>query len=149
MLWPSPADRPRTAPSAVADPSGRTFLFSLTNAHGRAVKLRLKDSERSRALNIARGPFGPGFGGGADLRLMCGKAAARSRGCYSDPTQPAFELDPDSDVGRGNDGDGVSAAAGPPPPVDLAYDKSLLAGDDGKGAAFCFFAAGEIECWQL
>jgi hypothetical protein len=86
--WPSPVGRPRTAPSAVADPSGRTFLFSLTNAHGRAVKLRLKNSERGRALNIARGPFGPGFGGGADLRLMCGKAAGRSRGCYSDPAQP-------------------------------------------------------------
>jgi hypothetical protein len=136
----------------VADPSGRTFLFSLTNAHGRAVKLRLKNSERSRALNIARGPFGPGFGGGADLRLMCGKAAARSRGCYSDPTQPAFEIDNDSDVGLGGDGDGaagVSAGSGLPQPVDFAYDESLLAGDDGKGAAFCFFAAAEIECWQL
>jgi hypothetical protein len=59
----------------IGDRTGRTFLFSLSNLHGRAVKLRLKDSERAYALRVRCGEVGPGFGAGADLRLMFDKAA--------------------------------------------------------------------------
>lgn len=31
----------------------------------------------------------------------------------------------------------------------IAYDKTLLAGDDRKNRPYCTFAAEEIECWQL
>jgi hypothetical protein len=61
----------------VADPSGRTLLFSLVNAHGRAVKLRLKPGEQKSAVGCygAAHGSGPIFGGAVDLRLMCCAAA--------------------------------------------------------------------------
>ena len=42
----------------IADPSGATFLFSLVNAHKRAVKLRLKKCENYRAGMLWKG-YGP------------------------------------------------------------------------------------------
>jgi hypothetical protein len=120
--------------SHVADPSGRTFLFSLVNAHGRAVKLRLKEAQRDKALTAYGSGNGPCFGN-SDLCLMYGKAATDPQGSYGRPD--SFELDHETE-----------AAAGLPP-IDLAYDKSLLAGDDGKGQANVCFAAAEIEVYQL
>ena len=31
----------------------------------------------------------------------------------------------------------------------VKYDKTLLAGDDGEGLSVVYFAAAEIETWQL
>lgn len=31
----------------------------------------------------------------------------------------------------------------------IAYDNNLLTGDDGRKGNLVFFAAAEIECWQL
>ena len=118
--------------SHVADPSGRTFLFSLVNAHGRAVKLRLADGQHHSALNLTGAAWGPGFG--ADLRLMREKAANESNGCYASPY--SFELDEDSERAAGL------------PPIPFAYDKALLAGD-GSGCFGTFFAAAEIEVYEL
>jgi len=124
-----------TRRGSMADPSGRTFLFSLVNAHGRAVKLRLKDSQHRSALNLIGAAWGPGFGYGADLRLMWKKAANESDGCCTYPS--SFELDEDSERAAGL------------PPIPFAYDQTLLAGDDGKGKPWVDFTAAEIEVYQL
>jgi len=118
----------------VADPSGRTFLFSLVNAHGRPVKLRLKAGHHDKALYLNGG--GPGFGGGSDLRLMSrGRPANKEDGCSVFPY--SYELDR-----------AAEAAAGLPP-IPFAHDNTLLVGDDGQGHRLVEFAAAEIEMYQL
>ena len=132
--WPSPIGRPRTAPSAVADPSGRTFLFSLANAHGRSVKLRLKPCEHRFALNFEKVGSGPCFGSG-DLHLMWGEAADGPHGCFAQPN--SFDLDHEAE-----------AAAGLPA-IPFPYDQTLLAGDAGRHERGVVFAAAEIEVYEL
>ena len=133
LSWPADAATHR---GHVADPSGRTFLFSLVNAHGRPGKLRLKDSHREKALNFRGSGYGPGFGSGADLRLMWNaNSASHVQGCSAQ--QNSFKLDQEADADAGL------------PPIRFASDKTLLAGDDGRGQVFCDFAAVEIEVYQL
>ena len=133
VSWPADA---ATRIGYLPDPSGRTFLFSLVNAHGRVVKLRLKDSQHHFALNLNGAHCGPGFGSGADLRLMRKEANDRGHGCHAYPM--SFELDGDLERAVGL------------PPIPFAYDKALLAGDDGKGSrSWVEFAAAEIEVYQL
>lgn len=129
----------------MADPSGRTFLFSLTNAHGQAVKLRLKADHRDKALNLNGDDHGPGFGRGADLCLIRGAAADVSGACDTEPG--SFELDREAESAAGL------------PPIPFAYDKTLLAGvydnsdddDEAEEEAYDYvsFAAAEIEVYQL
>ena len=118
------------------DPSDRTFLFSLVNAHGRPAKLRLKGGESARAIHVKGSGYGPGFGGGADVRLMWGQQSANHAiGCFVHPR--SFEIDQDAE------------AAADLPPIRFAYDKTLLAEDDGAGGVAVSFAAEEIEAYQL
>jgi hypothetical protein len=131
ISWPADAAK-RNA--SVADPSGRTFLFSLENAHGRAVRLRLKRGDQRYAINLNGAASGPGFGYYADLRLMAGGLADKQCGCCTHPS--SFELDGESERATGL------------PPILFAYDKALLAGD-GKGTRWVYFAAAEIEVYQL
>jgi hypothetical protein len=131
VSWPADA---ADKPSCVADPSGRTFLFSLVNAHGRAVKLRLRDGHQRSALNLDGAAWGPGFGHAADLLLMSRKAANERGGCFSFPY--SFEFDGDSERAAGL------------PPIPFAYDEKLLAGDR-VGYYGGYFAAAEIEVYQL
>lgn len=119
----------------LSDPSSRTFLFSLVNAHGRAVKLRLKDDHRDQALKLCGSSSGPCFGKKDDLCLMRRKAAHEPQGCNTKPA--SFELDLEAETTAGL------------PPIPFAYDKTLLAGDDGKGKGHVCFAAAEIEVYQL
>ena len=51
ISWPADAGT-RASAGSVADPSGRTFIFSLVSAFGRAIKLRLKSTARSTALML-------------------------------------------------------------------------------------------------
>lgn len=121
----------------MADPTGRTFLFSIVNAHDRVVKLRLKADHRDKALNFSGSGFGPGFGDGADLLLMWDEVADEPGGCYTQPE--SFELDEDSERAAGL------------PPVPFSYDETLLAGvgDECDGRSRAYFAAAEIEVYQL
>ena len=115
---------------------GHTFLFSLVNAHGRPVKLRLKAGERGKALSMKGSGYGPGFSGGADVRLMWGQLAANQpQGCLVKPH--SFEVDPEAER---------EMAAQPLP---AGYDRTLLAGDDGAGGPGVHFAAAEIEVYQV
>ena len=130
VCWPDDASSKN-----VSDPSGRTFLFSLINTHGRPVKLRLKDGDCTFALCL-HGGWGPGFGGGADLCLMQqGRPANSNNGCCVYPE--SFELD-----------HAAESAAGLPP-IPFAYDKTLLAGGDGQEEEYVEFAAAEVEMYQL
>jgi len=106
VSWPATAHREE---SWVADPSGCTFLFSLVNAHGRSVKLRLWAQHREEAISLEGRANGPGFGRGADLRLMWNQKADGPQGCYTEPE--SFGLDHEAE-----------AAAGLPP-IPFAYDK--------------------------
>jgi len=118
----------------VADPSGRTFLFSLVNAHGRAVKLRLKPGEQKSAIGCYGAAHGPIFGGAVDLRLMWCAAADQPMGCLSRPLNSCFEIDQQTEAEAGR------------PPIPFRYGRSLLAGGERKKP---FFAAAEIEVYQL
>jgi hypothetical protein len=102
------------------------------------VKLRLKAAHRKKALSMKGGGCGPGFGGGADVRLMSNKAADEPRSCIARHDYGSFELDREAESAAGL------------PPIDFAYDKTLLAG----GAVeivnnWPHFAAAEIEVYQL
>jgi hypothetical protein len=132
VSWPTNA---ATHKACVADPSGRTFLFSLVNAHGRAVKLRLKDGQHNNAIKLNGATWGPGFGGGADKRLMRYRAANENDGCLAAPA--SFELDQESERAAGL------------PPIPFVYDNTLLAGDRGGFMFGGCFAAAEIEVYQL
>jgi len=131
VSWPADA---ATASRPVADPSSRTFLFSLANAHGRPVKLRLKEDQRDKALAVNGSGYGPSFGHN-DLWLIFGSSAILPHGCYVQPE--SFDLD-----------HGAEAAAGLLP-IPFEYDEKLLAGDDGADQAHVYFAAAEIEVYQL
>ena len=132
VSWPADAaERSRY----VADPYGRTFLFSLTNKHGRAVKLRLKDSHCDEALNLSGSHCGPAFGCDEDLQLMHAEAADEPQGCSTQPS--SFEIDHEAERQAGL------------PPIPFAYDKKLLAGRDGKARGYVYFAAAEIEVYKL
>jgi hypothetical protein len=133
VSWPADA---ATRDGFVADPSGRTCLFSLVNAHGRPVKLRLKAAHRKKALSMKGGGCGPGFGGAADLRLMrLGIAANQPRGCVTQPN--SFELDQEAE-----------AAAGLPS-IPFVHDKKLLGSAHDQSGDRAFFDAAEIEVYQL
>lgn len=117
VQWPKD---PKPSSVWVQDFSGRTCLFSLVNAHGVPIKLRLKLS--GSALN-PNARYGATFG---DLRLAhLDKAADAADGCSAQTY--AFEID---------------SAASPGLPAGLKYDETLLAGAS-------HFAAVEIEVWQL
>lgn len=117
VQWPK---NPEPSSGWVQDFTGRTCLFSLVNAHGVPIKLRLKLS--GSALN-PNARYGATFG---DLRLAhLDKAADAADGCSAQAY--AFEID---------------FAASPGLPAGLKYDETLLAGAS-------HFAAVEIEVWQL
>jgi hypothetical protein len=134
LSWPSIAS---FASASGYDQSGRTFLFSLANAHGRAVKLRLKNREAPAqgyhsALSFYSAGNGPGFGNG-ELSLLhsySGNSTIQS-------VQIAYELDHEAESAAGL------------PPIPFPYNWTLLAGDDGKQQTQISFAAAEIEVYQL
>ena len=118
----------------VHDPSDCTFLFSLVNAQGRAVKLRSKP-DKGYSVNLDGPSSGPGFGD-TDLRLMAGSAADEPHGCVVAGSH-SFQLDHEAERAAGL------------PPIPFEYDQKLLAGDDGKGESIVAFGAAEIEVYQL
>ena len=144
VRWPADA---ATRHDHVADPSGRTFLFSLVNAHGRAVKLRLQDDALDKALNFEKAGSGPCFGF-ADLDLMR-HGTALGHGCLAYPK--SFELDHKAEAQAGLS------------PIPFQYDASLLSGNRIRAVISRMhmrsrayrslddrcFAAAEIEVYQL
>ena len=51
-----PVSEPKNHSVKIADPMGTTFLFSLVNAHNRAIKLRLKESHKAHAGRVFSNP---------------------------------------------------------------------------------------------
>ena len=131
----TPLQWPKEDVGPVADPSGRTFLFSLSIAHGRAVRLKLTDAQRALSC---RKEFGRGFGRGCDLRVGFEEAMNAPRGCYTCPN--AFELD-----------HAAEAAAGLPA-IPFAYDGELLPGHERGIIAVnerTLFAAAEVAVYHV
>jgi len=129
-----------------ADPSGRTFLFSLSGAHGPAVKLRLKFGASGRALNVSRPLWGPAFGAGPDLRQLSPIGKLNDDGCPGcscTVTPVSCEIDRMADA----------AEVGLEPPLvdsDFAWNPALLAGGcaaETMGARV--FDAVEIVVYEL
>ena len=145
----TPINLPSTATFASTsgqDSSGRTFLFSLENAHGRAVKLRLKN----RVVPAGNGPVfhsalffpsanhGPSFGYG-ELALLQPRSPydATMSSSTAQSVQIAFELDHEAERAAGL------------PPIPFPYNWTLLAGADDQSGDRAFFDAAEIEVYQL
>ena len=100
------------------------------------MKLRLKADQRARALYLGGVGSGPGFGFGADVHLIWPSAANHRGGCLAVPS--SFELDHESE------------RADSLLPIPFVYDKTLLAGSDGRGSSpWVEFSAAEIEVYQL
>ncbi len=118
----------------IADPSGRTFIVSLVNKHGRSC--RLKFIEGHNAFAALKSGYGPAFGNnGHDLRLM-----VHGQGhCMPQ----SFELDAE-----------VESKAGLPK-LPFAYDCMLLSGVNDTPNRYyqqvqqSNFTPAEIECYTL
>lgn len=131
----SPLTRPARLPSdpaMLSDPSGRTCLLSLINAHARPCKLRL----RAGAAALWHRECGLTFGAGNDLSLGLCALPNTPKGCSATPSA-SFELDADCESRAGL------------APFAFPYDHTLLAGPDAARGTFAYFAAAEIETWQL
>jgi hypothetical protein len=118
--WPS-------AKGVVADPTGNSFLFSLVNASGKAVRFSLRDKDRAiqhcGAICIGAAKYEDGKPTGYSNVLLMHKGAAdqKDANAANDPKQHGtpYQLDDDAEC-----------------------DDTLLAGQH-------FFAAAEIEVFQL
>jgi hypothetical protein len=107
------------------DPSQRTFLFSLRNAHGRAFRLRLS-SDAGAVAGVST--CGALLGLGHDLAVAFRKPADQDDGCWAVPH--SYQLDTEKEVQDGQ------------PPLSFAYDDKTLGGAPS-------FAAAEVECFAL
>lgn len=115
--------------SYIADPSCRTCIVSLVNAHNRPFRLRLRSDKKEYAV-YAEEDDGPGFGAGCDVGLFL------HEGSYCYPA--SFELDQEAEQKAGLQ------------PLPFAYDKTLLSGvDDGKDRDCSYFSLAEVECYTL
>jgi hypothetical protein len=135
VSWPKPIE----AYQVLADPSGSSFLFSLTNKYQRPFRMSLKDKSRSISLDNSNGPrFGSDEKDAAgkwikfcNLMLMFdGRDARQESGCYANPHDDAtcaYQLDP--------------WKAGQEP-AGFQLDETTFAGSH-------FFAAAEIEVYSL
>jgi hypothetical protein len=134
VSWPKPTEKYAT----VADPSGSSFLFSLTNEYQRPFRMSLKDKSRSISLDDFNGPC---FGGEEEdaagkwikfcnLMLMYGgRDARREDGCCAIPQNDAtyaYRLD---DWNQDE-------------PLGFKLDETTFAGSQ-------YFAAAEIEVYSL
>lgn len=134
--WPKPSDEDVN----VADPSGRSFLFSLSNKYQRPFRLSLVDSTRAICSPADEDGTGPDFGGsdteGPDLKfpnfvlMNNGQPADAAKGncCNTPRDDKAYQLD--------------AWTAENPEPAEFKLDDTTFA-----GAAF--FAAAEIEVYQM
>ena len=120
--WPS-------AEGIIADPTGMSFLFSLVNGSGKAVRFSLREKGRAVQLTSTRVRFGASSGSGHGqsgwpnvILMHDGRAADEKKGNCA------------------NDVDG--GAAYQPDAAAFACDITFLAGQE-------FFAAAEIEVFQL
>ncbi len=122
VAWP-------TSLGAVADPSGRTCIVSLINAHDRPF--RLKQQKGSLEYAISRDENdGPCFGGGYDVAIWT------EDGTYCFSRSFVLDVEAESEAGL--------------PPLLFAYDKTLLSGvGDGEGEARSCFSLAELECFTL
>ncbi len=115
--------------SWIADPSRRTCIVSLVNAHGRPCRLKLKTVREQYAIHRNESG-GPCFGSGYDVALL----AIRDNSC----NPHSFELDTEAESAAGLS------------PLPFAYDKTLLSGvDDGKGVYTARFSLAELECFTI
>ena len=107
------------------------------------MKLSLKDADRDHALNFGGVGCGPGFGRGADLRLMAGQRAD-FRGCVLQlRSESSFHID--ECISRGAT---ASSLVGGRRVEDTKEDSGAGAGaapDPGRA----FFGAREIEVYQI
>ncbi len=125
----TPIAWPTDSAGWVADPSRRTCIVSLVNAHGRPCRLLLKAGEEKYAT-IRYGSDGPCFGRGFDVSIW------EEEGSYCKPN--SFELDAEAESDAGL------------PPLPCVYDKTLLSGvDSGKGVSYNCFSFAELECYTL
>jgi hypothetical protein len=134
LSWPADAG---TRDDNVADPSGRTFLFSLVNAFGRAVKLRLKSTARSAALMLQHN-WGPVFGTHGDLCLIDSRHQTNVKAAECGSFTPAsFEVDRAAEASR--------PAQRPLPSPFFFHHTLSRRGILGAPS----FSAAEIEVYQL
>ena len=117
------------ADGIVADPTGKSFLFSLASASSKAVRFSLREKGRALQLTSTRVRFGASNGSGHGqsgwpnfILMHDGRAADENRGNCA------------------NDVDG--GAAYQPDNAAFACDIAFLAGLE-------YFAAAEIEVFQL
>ncbi len=128
----TPVKWPSDDPGWFADPSGRTCIVSLVNAHHRPLRLQLKAGAESHAAYKTKSR-GPCFGAKvSDVDIMVPGSAQN----YCMPE--SFELDEAAEREAGL------------PPLPFKYDKTLLSGvDDGKGRNWSKFSLAELECYTL
>ncbi len=119
------------SPEYIPDPSARSCILSLVNAHDRSFRLRLKAGQEKFAAYKSK-KCGPSFGCGGDVGVW----ALAGGESFCDPK--SFELDQEAEEEAGL------------PELEFAYDKSLLSGiDDGEGNKLSQFEIDELECYTL
>lgn len=123
------------------DPSGTSFLFSLTNAHHRPLRFRLSDPTKMAVKTYAQtGPmFGNDGGGGSAVGCMKnGRPADALNGCWDRGMQGRnFELDL-----------ACEAKAGLPKPGFDPHATGFLSGSAVRaGVDFVDFGCEEFEVW--
>ena len=128
-LWPA-----ASSDATVADPSGRSFLFSLANATGRAGRFSLRDAASAIQLDgsdVSFGAYIPDSNGDAQAHpnfqlFRCGRAADQPGGNYAHLTYASSAYQPDEPA---SEVDSACAFFGRPDPE--------------------FFTAKEIEVYEV
>ncbi len=124
-----PVAWPTRSANWIADPSGRTCIVSLVNAHDRPFRLKLKAGKEMYAIYRYQSG-GPCFGYGFDVGLLLEGCSC----CFPSSFQLDTEAESKADL----------------PPLPFAYDKTLLLGVvDGKWKAYSYFFLTEMECYTL
>ncbi len=125
----TPIALPAGSSDWIADPSRRTCIVSLINAHDRPFRLKLKESAESRVVSRPT-TKGSGLTFGDDLKLMSSSGYS-CRAAF-------FQLDDQAECDAGL------------PPLLCQYDKTLLSGvDDKKDVKRSTFTVDEVECYTF
>ncbi len=119
---------------SVSDPTGRTCIVSLVNAHHRPFRLKMKSKQGKHAIIRGDEWGGPAFGAGPDVALNT------EDGTFCQPK--SFEMDTKAESEAGL------------PPIKFKYDKTILSGITDKQSYDEIiggrqFDAEEVEVYAL